>query len=383
MLTTVVHTIGLSVYFTLFIIFFWISKTPGKTYGAGWISLALISAMLARASLLYTYGLHNIILLLTIYTTLNAIEKPLILIGILDLLEIKVKTKYILELIALIFLVCLASYVFNISPFLIRFFMVTFSVAFYLYLGFVLYRNRKKINGKAIKITSYICFAFSVHWVSVYLIIFYYPAWNVLGFLVGTLLNLFLYFYLLICLLMFVQKRLIEAEAKALDLSFIDALTGLKNRRYIEELFTHQSSLHNRSDEIMLVIYIDLDNFKYINDLHFHKIGDEVLKHVSKRIKDIARSSDICTRIGGDEFIVICTQIKSLDDITKISIKYHNLLNFKLNLYEVSLSISASVGVSVYPIDGNSLQELIDKADKAMYESKNHGKNTVTIYSTI
>jgi diguanylate cyclase (GGDEF)-like protein len=164
-------------------------------------------------------------------------------------------------------------------------------------------------------------------------------------------------------------------------MAFQDPLTGLNNQRYMSTLFEKALVLANRPHHYSAVIFIDLDNFKPINDLAGHHAGDEVLRTVANRLRRCTRSTDICARIGGDEFVVICTQLEATEQVGDIATKLHRELIAPIAVEDKRFVLGASIGVSLYPIHGNSLAELLEHADKAMYQIKRSGKNGYRIYS--
>lgn len=153
-------------------------------------------------------------------------------------------------------------------------------------------------------------------------------------------------------------------------LSFLDQLTETFNRHYA---FDEIERLINRSQRQRLsfgILFIDLDNFKLINDTHGHCFGDTVLRKVAGRLISAIKTSDIVARFGGDEFLVILNGITD-EDIIRI----HDRICYSLNKYFSTkdgnyIHISASIGTAIFPRDGNSLEDLIHHADKNMYISK-------------
>jgi diguanylate cyclase (GGDEF)-like protein len=129
------------------------------------------------------------------------------------------------------------------------------------------------------------------------------------------------------------------------------------------------------------LIYIDLDNFKKINDLHGHKMGDTVLRKVTEFISNGIRETDIFARMGGDEFILLPCQVDNINDLNILCNKVIHLVNTVTEELNLKTRIGCSIGISCYPNDSESIDELIIQADEAMYESKENGKNRVSYYS--
>ncbi|WP_292781146.1 EAL domain-containing protein [Methylophilus sp. UBA6697] len=159
-----------------------------------------------------------------------------------------------------------------------------------------------------------------------------------------------------------------------------DPLTGLPNRRLINHLFTHAIQRANRNEQQAAVLFIDLDRFKNINDSLGHYTGDQLLLGVTERLRATLRESDIVGRLGGDEFIILLENLHGKADAAQ---KAHDILDalrreFMIDHHEIF--VGASIGISMYPHDGNDVESLIKAADLAMYQVKNNGKNHVSFY---
>lgn len=161
-----------------------------------------------------------------------------------------------------------------------------------------------------------------------------------------------------------------------------DQLTNLPNRNHMLSRFKMSLGLAERTSQLLGIFFIDLDNFKTINDTYGHKSGDHFLCSTSDVLKNSIRTSDSVCRWGGDEFLMLCTNFKSInyiDDMCKrIIANIGNEINEK-NGYECNLDIS--LGVSIYPKSSDNINNLIDIADKAMYEAKKiAGSSYVILY---
>ena len=160
--------------------------------------------------------------------------------------------------------------------------------------------------------------------------------------------------------------------------AFHDSLTGLPNRLQFEKEISSIVNMAQRRKTQFAVLFIDLDGFKHINDTLGHALGDELLIGVGNRIQKRKRSEDILARMGGDEFAIVLNGVSSREDALKIANDY---LKFFLEPYAIAgyeLNIGASIGVSLYPEDGNAIATLLSNADSAMYQAKNAGKNSVS-----
>jgi len=160
-------------------------------------------------------------------------------------------------------------------------------------------------------------------------------------------------------------------EDELISMSFHDSLTGLKNRRAIKDTL----------ESFNTAVMIDIDDFKEVNDTYGHYIGDEVLEKLSRRLEDVVRQADVVVRWGGEEFLVLMTNVdkKSTCIATK---RIFNAFKEPLIIKENEILITASMGVACsFEMPTNEMNKVINAADKAMYASKNNGKNQVTMYS--
>ncbi|MGE5627465.1 MAG: putative bifunctional diguanylate cyclase/phosphodiesterase [Solirubrobacterales bacterium] len=158
-------------------------------------------------------------------------------------------------------------------------------------------------------------------------------------------------------------------------LAYHDHLTGLPNRMFLSEQLNRAIQLSNRKEKFLAVIFLDLDNFKMVNDSMGHTTGDKLLMESSKRLVGILRECDIISRIGGDEFIILVEDAENMDSIKLVAEKILSNLKrpFKINNQE--FFVTTSIGISVYPNDGVDADTLIRNADIAMYTSKANGGN--------
>ncbi|KZX73495.1 hypothetical protein A3715_17520 [Oleiphilus sp. HI0009] len=145
-----------------------------------------------------------------------------------------------------------------------------------------------------------------------------------------------------------------------------DQLTGLSTRRKLEEFVNMLISSSHRSNRLFAILFIDLNNFKPINDLHGHEAGEAVLKSIAKRISALTRQEDLCARIGGDEFVVVISELKNNSKLKFITARYASELSKNIAYEDYSISISATT----FPADGKDYTSLIQHADRAMYREK-------------
>lgn len=164
--------------------------------------------------------------------------------------------------------------------------------------------------------------------------------------------------------------------------AYHDLLTKLPNRALLRDRLSLAINQAKRDEEILAVMFLDLDRFKNINDSLGHMIGDELLQQVSLRLKDCIRSGDTLARFGGDEFTLMLPKLHhGRDDASKLAQKITNNLKRPFNIDGHELYVSASIGIALYPQDGTHMDSLIKHADVAMYHVKGQGKNGYQFYS--
>lgn len=154
-----------------------------------------------------------------------------------------------------------------------------------------------------------------------------------------------------------------------------DALTGLPNRVLLFERIQHAIDAAHRGTNLFAIYFIDLDGFKAINDTLGHAAGDAVLKQFAMRLKQSVRKEDIVARLGGDEFVVMVEDIPDVDMAAHIAEKLFNCFHKDFALDYGNLQVTPSMGVALYPEDGQNVDELLSHADAAMYEAKTNGRN--------
>jgi diguanylate cyclase (GGDEF)-like protein len=157
--------------------------------------------------------------------------------------------------------------------------------------------------------------------------------------------------------------------------AYHDDLTGLPNRNNILNTIEHALPLAKRNKQQCAILFIDLDDFKKINDTAGHDEGDRFLVEVSKRLKSVLRESDTLGRLGGDEFIILLENISTSKQISEVHNRALSALNNPFLIDKTPYVVSCSIGISTYPRDGCKSEELVRKADMAMYQAKKSGKN--------
>lgn len=172
------------------------------------------------------------------------------------------------------------------------------------------------------------------------------------------------------------QKSLLDYQAHH------DALTNLPNRILFNDRLTQAIQGAKRERSKVALLFIDLDHFKKINDSLGHEVGDQVLIEVSQRLKKNIRAIDTLSRLGGDEFTVVVGDLKNAQDASILAKKMLETLSQPLLIDKHTLDISTSIGISLYPDDGDSCENLLKYSDAAMYKAKDEGRNNFQFYSS-
>ncbi|MDF2595603.1 MAG: sensor- diguanylate cyclase/phosphodiesterase, partial [Clostridia bacterium] len=162
------------------------------------------------------------------------------------------------------------------------------------------------------------------------------------------------------------------------QMAYYDHLTGLPNRMHLYEDLSRQ--LKDFPDRHKALLFIDLDNFKFINDTLGHAIGDELISNIGHRLKNLLITDHIISRLGGDEFIICLYQYNALDEVTSASKKIIQCLDQPFKIRNSILHITMSIGIALYPEHGTTSDELLKNADIAMYKAKARGKNRYVVY---
>ena len=170
-------------------------------------------------------------------------------------------------------------------------------------------------------------------------------------------------------------------QKNLLHLAQYDSLTDLPNRFLFNEILTKLLSHAKRHQKILAVLYIDLDNFKSINDIAGHSAGDLVLKKIAEKFSKSLRSGDTLARVGGDEFVILLNEIPHARFASIVAEKLLHICTQPLQLKSHEFFLFASIGISIYPSDGTSIENLLVHSDKAMYKAKKAGGNRFQYYT--
>ncbi|WP_159881115.1 sensor domain-containing diguanylate cyclase [Paenibacillus puerhi] len=172
-----------------------------------------------------------------------------------------------------------------------------------------------------------------------------------------------------------------QQEERLTRLAYYDALTGLPNRRLFQDRFMQAMHIARRYHHKLGILYLDLDDFKRINDMYGHSVGDELLAAASSRLSHSIREPDTVCRMGGDEFVVLVQQFEHPEDVVKIGRRISEALGQPFDIGGHQIRISSSIGAALYPVDGLDGESLLQSADHAMYASKQLGKNQFRFFA--
>ncbi|MDN5377780.1 MAG: hypothetical protein PWQ76_31 [Clostridiales bacterium] len=179
------------------------------------------------------------------------------------------------------------------------------------------------------------------------------------------------------------NEEIRQAELEARELAEKDALTGLPNRLSLMKLLEGKIKAHEAGDPCFAVAYLDIDNFKYINDTYGHIGGDDLLVLTAKRLSAAVRASDFVSRLAGDEFVLVFDNIRSKNEIFQVAARILAQFSEPFEIDGESFSVTCSFGISVFPLDGRDPTTLIDKADVALYRVKKDKKAGFQFYSKL
>ena len=172
-----------------------------------------------------------------------------------------------------------------------------------------------------------------------------------------------------------------EREALIWRQAHFDSLTGLANRLHLRQQWEQMAGLANRRHKKVALLMLDLDHFKEVNDTLGHSAGDELIRDVARRIKGCIRASDVVARLGGDEFAVLLPDMANPMLAANVAQKILHALAQSFDLQGETVFVTASMGIAVYPSDGDTLDELFKYADQAMYLAKKQGRNRYSYYT--
>jgi diguanylate cyclase (GGDEF)-like protein/PAS domain S-box-containing protein len=170
-----------------------------------------------------------------------------------------------------------------------------------------------------------------------------------------------------------------QLEQKLLEMATHDALTALPNRRLLYDRFDIATAIAKRSNKKVAIISLDLDKFKIVNDKLGHDIGDKLLVAAADRLSSALRKSDTVARMGGDEYVLLLSEIEGKDDAIKVAEKILEDFRQAFNIDEQSLNVTMSIGIAIYPDNGIDIESLLKKSDQSLYNAKGGGRNRFAI----
>jgi diguanylate cyclase (GGDEF)-like protein len=202
---------------------------------------------------------------------------------------------------------------------------------------------------------------------------------------VGTLFTLFIVLYILVRHADKIIMQQSHAQQKITEqvrhVAFYDSLTGLPNRILFLERLEHALQVAVRGQKLVVLMFIDLDRFKQVNDNLGHEAGDQLLRQVASRFNGCIRVGDTVARISGDEFTIILENLLNIELATVIAQRVVNEMGQPFRLGDHEVFVTCSIGLSIYPFDDDHASSLVKKADTAMYYSKSHGRNSYHYYT--
>ena len=172
-----------------------------------------------------------------------------------------------------------------------------------------------------------------------------------------------------------------DNETRIRNLAYYDPLTNLPNRRLFHDRLSVAIAHAHRSQTKLAVIFVDLDRFKRINDSLGHGVGDQLLQEVTTRLLSSVREDDTVARMGGDEFIILLTEVVDVDHVVNVARRIIESMTQPMQLNGRELVVTCSLGISIYPDDNTDIDNLIQNADTAMYRAKDAGRNSYQLYS--
>ena len=173
----------------------------------------------------------------------------------------------------------------------------------------------------------------------------------------------------------------VRAEVDLARMAHYDALTGLPNRTLLQRRLKRAMARADRGQTLLAVMFLDLDQFKEINDSLGHAVGDAVLKEIALRLESCLRATDTVARLGGDEFTIVLEDVRTVEEIARVSDKLLQAIAERAEVSGHELHLSTSIGVTVYPLDDHDADALLRNADLAMYHAKQEGRNNVQFFA--
>ncbi len=166
-------------------------------------------------------------------------------------------------------------------------------------------------------------------------------------------------------------------------LSHYDPLTNLYNRRALERIFKKMIARNRRNNTKLALFFLDIDNFKEVNDCFGHDVGDKLLRGITLRLQEVIRNQDVIGRIGGDEFVILMDELKNSEEAYVMAERMREAFCAPVNIDHHTLGSTFSIGISIYPDNASDYESMLKAADSAMYQAKQNGKNQYQFYNAI
>ncbi len=176
-------------------------------------------------------------------------------------------------------------------------------------------------------------------------------------------------------------SQLFNSTSELTEMAYYDVLTGLPNRRLLEDRASQAFKAAKRSKQMVAIMFLDLDHFKAVNDTYGHEMGDKLLISVAERLKELLRTEDTIARIGGDEFVILLSKIEDERQVKITAEKIIKVLAEPFIVDDIALKIGGSIGVAIYSKHGSTPESLLKCADEAMYSAKRLGRNVYVVYA--
>ena len=177
------------------------------------------------------------------------------------------------------------------------------------------------------------------------------------------------------------KKELEKTKQQLEKIVFTDALTGVINRKPFLDLFDNNILRAKREKNKLALLFLDLEKFKQINDIYGHETGDKILVQAAEKIKKVMRKSDFLGRIGGDEFVLCLNDIKSAEGAVDAALRINETFSEKIKIENNLIDLTVSIGIAIYPADGDNAAALLKNSDIAMYKAKKRKKNSYQLYN--
>lgn len=356
-------------------LFLVLRKMPRINRGIGWWMFACLTLAFSYLLALIFYGQKQTIEGEVIFYALNMFSVTFAYIGNIKFLQLATGLKRYLFFFAVTLSMIAYIRVLEKQEFLADIVFVSYNAAFLFHSAWLFFSQRGEFRFLTFPIAG-LNLITGMHFLN-------YPwlhdvEWFApIGFLLAIMLGVSTYVLLAAMVLWQFRSRMITSENKAVYIAEHDQLTGLRNRFSLERDFSKQVQQADENSHSLALMYLDLDGFKAVNDTYGHKAGDKVLQVISERLEAKLNGVGYIARIGGDEFVVLCNQLYQYDQVqaekivSEILMVIEQPIEHRDNIY----CVSSSIGISMYPKNGNTLEELLSAADAVMYKVKRAGAN--------